>query len=262
MSSAPHQRQHLYVRDTGVGQTVLFLHGFPLSHTMWDDAIERLAPAYRCIAPDLRGFGRSAPVHGPVMSMETYADDIARTLDRLDVTHAHVVGLSMGGYIALAFAERHAERLRTLTLVDTRAEAEDEAGRARRVQAATSLLEVGRAAFARDMITKLVAPGAALELRARLATLIEAAPYESTVAALMGMKVRPDRMHVLRELAVPYLVMCGELDALTPPELSRAMAAANGRSELALIPGAGHMSPMEQPDMFAARLAGFLERHA
>lgn len=258
MAPRPHS---LYVRDEGAGPALVFVHGFPLDHTMWDEAVDAFAPSQRCIAVDLRGFGRSTPAGAPLLSMETHADDLARALDALDVERAHVCALSMGGYVALAFAERHAARLRTLTLVDSRAEGEDEAGRAKRDAAAAHLLDVGRAAFAREMLAKLVAPSAGPSVRARLLSLIEATPYESIVAALMGMKVRPDRMGVLRGLAVPLLVVCGEEDVLTPPALSRAMAAAHPSGELSLVPGAGHMSPMERPAAFHDALGAFLARH-
>jgi len=256
------------IRDTapavlraGAGPPVLFLHGFPLDHGMWRDAIGALSAVADCIAPDLRGFGHAGAAPSTVLTMEQHADDAAALLDALGVQSAHVVGLSMGGYAALAFAERHAARLTSLVLVDTRATDDGEEGRARRSAAADRLLEVGRATFAREMLTKLVAPSAEREVRARLLSMMEATPYETIVAALLGMQARPDRTDVLRELARPLLIVCGELDQITPPDLSRAMAAVNPSSELELIANAGHMSPMERPREFAALLSGFLARH-
>jgi pimeloyl-ACP methyl ester carboxylesterase len=89
---------------------------------------------------------------------------------------------------------------------------------------------------------------------------MEATPYETIVGALLGMQARPDRTPVLRALTRPLLVACGELDTITPPDASRAMAAAHPKSELALIPDAGHMSPMERPREFAELLGAFLAR--
>ncbi len=108
------------------------------------------------------------------------------------------------------------------------------------------------------MLTKLVAPGASRAVRARLLTTMEATPYEVIAAALMGMKARPDRTAVLRRLAVPFLAVCGEEDAITPPAMSRAMAAEHPRGEVVVLPGAGHMSPMERPAEFAAALRAFI----
>jgi len=238
----------------GAGPPTLLVHGFPLDHTMWRETWAGLADTATCIAPDLRGFGQSRLPFDDRLTMEQHADDLARLLDHLGVARAHVVGLSMGGYAALAFADRHPARLRSLALVDSRAEGEDEAGRARRDAAVERLLEVGRGAFGRELCAKLVAPGAAATVRARLLTTIEATPYETIAAALRGMRDRPDRTGVLRGLAVPFLAVCGELDALTPPPFSEAMAAAAPRGRCVLVPGAGHMAPMERPREVVAAL--------
>ncbi len=256
LSHDPHRPLAAHVH--GAGPPTLLVHGFPLDHSMWRETWEGLADVATCIAPDLRGFGRSPIPGGDRLTMEQHADDLAGLLDHLGVERAHVVGLSMGGYAALAFAERHPGRLRSLALVDSRAEGEDEAGRARRDAAVERLLEVGRATFARELVAKLVAPGTDAALRARLLTTIEATPYETIVAALRGMRDRPDRMAVLRSLAVPFLALCGELDALTPPPLSEAMAAAAPRGRAVVVPGAGHMAPMERPGPVVAALRAHL----
>jgi len=243
---------------TGSGVPVLFVHGFPLDQSMWWPAIDALGPGFDCITPDLRGFGHSESRVGEALTMEGHADDLARLLDALDLEAVHVVALSMGGYVGLAFAERHRERLASLTLADTRAEDDGDEGRARRDLAAERVLEVGRATFAREMLAKLVAPGASRRVRAGLLEVIEATPYETILAALEGMKRRPDRTAVLRALASPVLVVCGAEDRLTPPELSRAMVAAQPGARLALLADAGHMAPLEQPAAFADVLRAFL----
>lgn len=250
----------LHFTRSGRGPAVLFLHGFPLDHTMWDGARQALDASYDCVAPDLRGFGLSRADVGSVLTMEAHAHDAARVVGRLGLGRVHVVGLSMGGYVALALAELHPELLRSLTLVDSRAGDDGDEGRARRDAAADRLLEHGRGAFAREMLAKLVAPGASREVRAALLTTMEATPYETIAAALMGMKARPDRTHVLRSLGAPFLAVCGEQDAITPPPMSRAMAEVHPSGEVAVLPGAGHMSPMERPAEFAAILARFLAR--
>lgn len=110
----------LSVADVGHGPPILFVHGFPLDHSMWRHQIAELSRDHRCIAPDLRGFGQSRVTAGKV-SMEQFADDLAELLDALGVTEPVVFcGLSMGGYIAWPFVRRHATRLRALILCDTR----------------------------------------------------------------------------------------------------------------------------------------------
>src|SRR3954470_9419844 len=111
--------------DVGEGPPVVLLHAFPLARAMWQPQVEALRDAYRVIAPDLRGFGASAAFTGPP-SVERLADDVAALLDALKVRErGGVGGVSMGGYVALAFARRHPARLRALILADTRAEADD-----------------------------------------------------------------------------------------------------------------------------------------
>src|SRR5690349_21246400 len=91
--------------DTGSGTAVLFIHGFPHDHRLWDEQVSALSTHVRCIAPDLRGFGESS-VEGPY-SVDQYADDLAGLLTHLSIEHAAVCGLSMGGYIAMAMWRRH-----------------------------------------------------------------------------------------------------------------------------------------------------------
>ncbi|MEM9380452.1 MAG: alpha/beta fold hydrolase [Planctomycetota bacterium] len=252
----------LHVSRTGDGPAALFVHGFPLDHAMWAAQVEHLADVATCLAPDLSGFGASAYDGSEKLSMERHADDMARLLDEQDVERADVVALSMGGYVALAMWELHADRIRSLTLVDTRAEADDAAGRERRDGAIARLQEAGREEFARGMLPGLLGPHATDEVRRSVAAMIESTPYETIAAALRGMRDRADRTGVLASIDVPSLVLCGELDAITPPELSRAMAEALPRSELVLVPGAGHMAPMEAPDAVNGALRAFLTQRA
>ncbi len=244
----------LHYIDEGSGAVALFIHGFPLDATMWRDQVDRLSAGRRCIAVDLRGFGRSAAVTADVLPMERHADDLAALLDHLDVARCDVVALSMGGYVALAMAQLHAARVRSLALIDTRAEADSEEGKAGRGEAARRLMSHGRRHFAESMLPALVAPAAPTIVRARLRTMMEGCRYETIIAALAGMRLRPDRTGILGRLDVPAVVVVGEHDAITPPAAAKAMTAAIPGASLHVIPGAGHMAPMEAPDAVAAVL--------
>jgi len=241
-------------REVGTGPVALFVHGFPLDGTMWDDQLARLAEARRCVAPDLRGFGRSDPPGDAVLTMERHADDLAHLCGALGADRVDLVGLSMGGYVALAFAERYPERLRSLALVDTRAAADTEEGRAARDLMATRVVTEGRGAVVDELMAALLGPDATLGVRARLRSMIEGTRYETLVGALAGMKLRPDRTGVLGGLDLPVAVVVGEHDRLTPPAAAEAMARATPRAEFTVVPGAGHMAPMERPDGVAGAL--------
>ncbi|MEA3502439.1 MAG: alpha/beta hydrolase [Actinomycetota bacterium] len=245
-----------FYRERGSGSVALFVHGFPLDSSMWLEQLDSLSDVRRCVAPDLRGFGRSVPSVCPVHSMDDHASDLAKLLDALGVEKVDLIGLSMGGYISLAFAERYPERLRTLALVDTKSTADSEDARAGRGAAAERVAAEGRSGLATDMIGVLVAESASIWTRARLRTMIESTPNESIVAALQAMARRPDRTSVLSDLSVPVAVIVGEHDVLSPPAEADRMAVAAGAT-LTVVPDAGHMTPIEEPVMVAAALRSF-----
>ena len=245
--------REFFFRERGTGSVAVFVHGFPLDSTMWLEQIQMLSDARRCIAPDLRGFGRSAPSTRSILSMEDHADDLAAILDALGVEQVDLVGLSMGGYVALAFAERYPKRLCTLALVDTKSTEDSPDAKSGRDAAAERVAVEGRTGLYADMIGRLVAESASTWTRARLRTMIESAPVESIVAALKGMNRRPDRTSTLSNLSVPVAVIVGEHDVLSPIAEADHMATAAGGA-LTVVPDIGHMSPIEDP----VRVAGAL----
>lgn len=250
----------LHVREAGEGKTALFIHGFPLDGTMWLDQASALAEERHCLVPDLRGFGRSAPTQLSSLTMEQHARDLAEILDVDDITKVDIIGLSMGGYVALAFAELFADRVRSLALVDTRAGADTEDGRAGREAAAERVVALGRSAFHDGLAPVLMAPSASLRARARVRTMIEGTRVETIVAALEGMKARPDRTSILSEIHAPTAVIVGELDTLTPPSEAEAMVSQLPKGELHVIPGVGHLTPLEAPNALSSLLAKWLRR--
>lgn len=230
----------------GSGRLAVFIHGFPLDHRMWSSQLEGLADVRRCVAIDLRGHGGSPWAGDESHTMEVLAGDVAAVIETLSLEGADVVALSMGGYVALALADLRPELVRSLMLVDTRSTPDGEEARTARDAMAELVVAEGRSRVAADMIPRLVPPGSPLAVRARLRTMIESVPVESFVADLRGMRDRPDRTGVLAEIDVPIGIVVGQEDLLTPPENSHAMAAAAG-VEAVVLPGVGHMSPMEDP---------------
>lgn len=248
----------LHIRQQGSGPVALFVHGFPLDSTMWIEQLTALSDIRRCVAVDLRGFGRSSPVTGDPLTMEQLADDLAAVLDLISAEHADVVGFSMGGYVALAFAERYPQRMRSLALVDTRSGADSAEGKAGRDAMAVRLVEEGRDAIAEAMQAGLLGPEASIKAKARVRSMVEGCPYETIVAALGGMRDREDRTAILSSVAVPTAVVVGEQDAVTPPADSEMMAGQLPEATLTVISGSGHMSPIEQPHAVSAVLRELL----
>ncbi len=250
----------LHYREEGTGPVALFVHGYPLDATLWLDQLGALARRRRCIAPDLRGSGLSAPVTGEPLTMERHAADLAGLLDHLEVAQVDLVGLSMGGYVALAFAERSPQRVRSLALVDTRPGPDSAEGRAGRDAAIEQAVTGGRGALADTLLGALLGPRPTAAARARLRTMIETTPYETIVGALAGMRDRPDRTAVLATVTVPAAVIVGAADTVTPPAEAEAMAVALPDATLHVIPGAGHLTPIEQPDAVNDALGALFDR--
>ncbi|MDP8960747.1 MAG: alpha/beta hydrolase [Actinomycetota bacterium] len=246
----------LHYRESGSGPLAMFIHGFPHDHTMWLDQLQALGGRRRCVAPDLRGFGLSDPTT-TTLPMERHADDLAAFIGALEGEQADVVAISMGGYVALALWERHRELVRSLALVDTRAEADDAEGKQQREEAIERALSEGRQSLADQMLGQLLADGADPAPRARLRSMVEGTRYETIVAGQRGMRDRPDRTDLLTTIDVPTLIAVGEEDTITPPEAMKAMADAVAGARFVTVGGAGHMSPLEQPSVVNEILAGF-----
>jgi pimeloyl-ACP methyl ester carboxylesterase len=241
----------------GEGALAVFVHGFPLDHRMWLDQIDSLKNLRRCVAPDLRGSGGSDPVVSGALAMENIADDLARLIDGLGHSFADIVSLSMGGYAALALWERHPERVRSLVLMDTRSGADSDAGRAGRRETAERVADEGVGALVAGLQQALLSPHAGLAARVRLRGMIEATSAETVVAALEGMARRVDRTDMLSSITVPTLVMVGEDDGLTPPDVAEHMAQLIPGADLAVLPGAGHLPPIETPEAVNETLREF-----
>ena len=251
---------NLAVEVRGEGPAVLFVHGYPFDRTIWRDQIDSL-DGYRRIAPDLRGMGQSdAPDLG--YGMGIYADDLAALLDALGVNEVVLCGLSMGGYVIFEFLRRWRHRVRALILMDTRAEADSAEGRRARDAAAATAREGGAAAVGETLLPKVLAPGSderAPELVQRVRTMIAATPVAGMVGALAAMRDRHDSTGLLPTLAgLPTLVVVGEEDVLTPPDAARRMATLIPAARLVVIPGAGHVPPLERPSETTAEIREFL----
>jgi pimeloyl-ACP methyl ester carboxylesterase len=248
--------------DAGVGVPVVLLHAFPLSSAMWRRQVEALQHAYRVITPDLPGFGGSAALAGPP-SVDAMADAVARLLDELLIKVPVVLGgLSMGGYVALAFARRHASRLRALVLADTRAEADSAEARANRDRLIAFAADNPASAVLEQLLPKMLSPSTprdSPEVVDEVRVLASEQAPAGVVAALQALRDRPDATPGLAAIRVPTLVLVGRDDALTPPEVAEKLAAGIQGARLEVLDGAGHLSNLEQPRRFNAALWTFLE---
>jgi 3-oxoadipate enol-lactonase len=255
----------LHYLDEGSGQpAVVLLHAFPLCAGMWRPQIDALAPRVRVVAPDLRGFGRSdAPGDPAAYSVDGWADDVARLLDHLGLDRVVVGGQSMGAYVAFAFLRRHRSRLAGLVLADTRPTADSPEVHDRRVSQQEQITaggEAGKADVVEGMLQTLLSPAT----REHRPDVVDTArrlmdnPPAGFVGALEAMKRRPDSVADLATVDVPTLVLVGDQDVPSPPEVAEAMQQGIPGAELVVVPGAGHLSGLEAPEAFNAALWAFV----
>ena len=247
--------------DIGKGTPLLLIHGFPHDRSLWRPQVEGLKDVARVIAPDLRGFGASGDAPG-TMTMDGYAADLKALLDTLGIKQAVVCGLSMGGYIALAFLAKYPDAVKALILCNTRSGADNEKAREGRHATAKKAGEEGMAGIAEGMLPKMVTEAtlaARPHLRSSVKTMMARQSVAGVVAALHGIAVRPDRTPMLAAVNVPTLIITGSADTLIPPSESEAMAAAIPNSKLVVIPDVAHLSNAEAPEAFNAAVREFLE---
>ncbi len=249
----------LFSHDSGSGIPVLLVHGYPLNHSIWEQQFI-LSDSFRIIAPDLPGFGQSEPEEG--LTMHDYADRLAALLDEKKIDNAAVVGHSMGGYIALAFAERHPSRMRGLGLVCSQAGADTEEGRAGRIKNAERVPAEGFDFIIDAMIGKLLSP-ATLQKNSGMSDQIRAIMKKSApqgvTAALRAMAARKDQFETLKKLSVPVFIAAGKDDSLIPLEKSSQMADVCKSPVFVSLPDSGHMAMMENPSEFNTALRKYLD---
>ena len=246
--------------DVGNGTPILLIHGFPLDHTMWRSQIEGLQTGARLIAPDLRGFGYSGEA-ADTMPMEDYAADLHALLHSLNIKQVVLCGLSMGGYVALAFYARYPETVQGLILANTRAGADSEPAREGRYASAKKAFEEGVHVIAQAMLPKMLTDDTRenrITLAEYVRSMMARQRANGVAAALRGMAARPDRTPMLGSINVPTLIVTSRQDTLIPLSESEIMARAIPGSQLVAIPDAAHLSNMENPDAFNAAVKEFI----
>lgn len=246
----------LYYEEIGQGPPVILLHGFPFDHTVWGPVAELLSGEARLILPDLRGFGRS-PVPEGVYSMRLLAEDLVGLMNRLEIDKAVVVGHSMGGYVALSFAQAYPGRLCGLGLVATQAVADSPERRQTRYKTAEAVAHKGARVVASSMVSSLTPRQ---DLVQQLTDLILRSHPVGIIGALKGMAERQDLTGNLSNMQVPSVVIAGDSDQLMPLERPREMAQMLPMGWLMEVPGGGHMLMMEEPQTVAEALRQVLHK--
>ncbi len=259
----PNRKMSVAYEEAGTGLPIVLLHAFPFDRGMWAPQVTELATAgFQVLVPDLPGFGETSVGSEP-FTIERGADVVAEFLAALGLPKAIIMGLSMGGYIAMALARRYPQVVQALILADTKAAADDDAARANRDKLIEKVQSGGARAAANALLPKLMntqnqqTNPASFTLAETIA--LRQSP-EGIIAGLEALRDRPDAAPELPNIAVPTLVIVGEHDEVTPPLTAARLTSLISGSELLHIPGAGHLSNLENPGAFNAAVIAFLQK--
>ncbi|MGH9222928.1 MAG: alpha/beta fold hydrolase [Acidimicrobiales bacterium] len=234
---------------------VVLLHAFPMDARMWQPQVDALSDRWRVVTPEV-DFTRYPTV-------DAMADAVAILIAEQELAPVVLGGLSMGGYVALAVLRRHPEVVRALVLADTRAGADTDEVRERRTKQQGQVAEAASATPVTEAMVGAL-PGATTkadrpDVIRHIAGLMDGATVAGVTAALEAMKARPDSTGDLAGIGVPTLVVVGEEDGVSPPDVAQDMARRLPNARLAVIPGAGHLSNLETPEAFNRELLAFLD---
>jgi pimeloyl-ACP methyl ester carboxylesterase len=243
-------------------RALVLLHAFPIGANLWEPQIKSIPAGWRLITPDLRGFGGSTELDSlAALSMSDYADDVADLLQELNIERAVIGGCSMGGYASLALFQAAPQIFDGLVLANTRAGADSPESRANRRNMLALVDREGPSGVAREMMPKLLGKTtheSRPDVEATVRRLIKQQTPIGVRSAIHRMMHRPDSTPLLAQVSVPTLVITGAEDEMIPVEESRRIASAVRGAKLVIIPGAGHLANLEQPEAFNAALTGFL----
>ena len=242
---------------------VLLLHGYLESLDVWDDFTALLEDKYTVVAMDIPGHGISE-VKGETHTMEMLGDVAAAVLGACGLEKAFVVGHSMGGYVALALAQRHPEMVEGLVLFSSNANADSEEKKEQREREIKLVREDKKDLLARITPQKGFAEANRGRMRDKIEELsdqIMLTEEDGIVALLRGMIAREDRNEVLRDLKVPELFIFGRGDEYIAPEAAQKIVEAHPQAEVAWLEHSGHNGFIEEPERAAEVLSDFIERH-
>lgn len=233
----------LYFEEYGMGLPVVFLHGYPLDHTIWNPLIPLLETKIQLVLPDLRGHGKS-PAPSGLYAMQDLAEDVKDLVDLLGFSHVLLVGQSMGGYVALQFAHSYPQNVLGLILVASHPYPDDEEKREGRYASIRRVQEEGVAKALAEFPAKL-SPFPAVQAYTK--EIISTARADGVIGCLQAMADRADRSEVLSMAQYPTAIILGEKDLFISPDLREKMLAQFPETGLTTLDNAAHMLMIEEP---------------
>lgn len=242
---------------------IIFIHGFPYDHNMWEAQIEELCKDYFCVSYDIRGIGESPPGDGQ-FTIESFVDDLETIVDELKLDKPVLCGLSMGGYISLRAIERIQSKFSALILFDTKSTADDNEGKLKRA-ASIKLINTGNFYdFIEAFVLNCFGEKFIKENNADYRKIVDRSKRSNPAGVkgcLLAMAGRTDTTEGLAKIKIPTLIICGSEDNLTPPDVMMSMADKIPNAKFFLVEDAGHMTPIENPIAVNKAIKDFLEKN-
>ena len=243
-------------------KAILFVHGFPFDHKMWDAQVEDLSSDYYCVRYDIRGLGESPPGDGQY-TMEMFVDDLKEIVSGMELNKPVLFGLSMGGYISLRAMGRIEDMFSALILCDTKAAADDNETKLKRAGAIKKINDSQFELFIEEFVASCFEENFINESEEVYRKVVNRSLNNDPVGVkgcVLAMAARTDTTELLPGIKIPTLVVCGSEDKLTPPAVMKPMADEIPGSEFVLVEGAGHMAPIEKAKEVNKAFTNFLNR--
>lgn len=241
---------------------VIFCHGFPFDHRMWDLQVNEFSKKYFCVTYDIRGLGKS-PAGDGQFTIEMFADDLFDVIDQLNLKKPVLCGLSMGGYISLRAIEKNQDTFSALILCDTKSAADNNEAKIKRAEGVKKINRDGVEKFVNEFVPNCFAEETIKNKKEIYEDTLNGALKSSSAGVkgcLIAMAGRTDTTEYLSKIKIPTLVICGEKDKLTPPDIMKEMSEKIPVSEFHIIPNAGHLSPLENAEVVNEIMKEFLNR--
>jgi 3-oxoadipate enol-lactonase len=247
--------------DFGEGNIpIIFIHGFPFDKSMWEPQINFLKATHRVIAYDIRGYGKSS-TGNEQLSIELFADDLIKLMEALQIGKATICGLSMGGYILLNAIKKYPDRFESIILADTQCIGDSAEAKEKRKKSISLIEEGGKSDFVKGFVNNIFCKetlNSNNQLVKKIEKLILSTSSKTITGTLNALAMRPDMCFSLNDISIPTLILCGKEDIVTPPAQSEFMYTNISGSILHFIKMAGHMSNLEQPELFNKHVANFV----
>ncbi|HVW96979.1 MAG TPA: alpha/beta fold hydrolase [Mucilaginibacter sp.] len=253
----------IFYKEAGSGDAILFIHGHPFDHTMWDPQADFFSTRYHVITPDLRGYGKSTLPQAAPTRFEDYATDMLELMSALSVERFHLVGLSQGGQIIMEIFRQAPGRIKSLVFADTFAGLDTPDAKRARYEAADKLEKEGMDGYADEVIYKMIRAehvSTQPKVAAHVLKMMKATKPEGAATAMRARCERIDYLNlVLPQIDIPTLVIVGRQDEFTPVAKAEELRQNMPNCKMIIIEDAGHMPNLEHPEEFNLTLSNFFD---